>query len=138
MDVAPNQLVSVAASLILLWKTTMQPRSDGFEHAAPSGAAVAHRGAVVGTGMERTVRGIRSNHRCPPGWLVESVDSTRIVVKADKPAGSRDTGVDIYNLVKYQRSIKTLVTISAPSLSSATKSKPVTLSPTVHRPRWAN
>src|SRR5438552_7197271 len=36
--------------------------------------------------------------------IVESVDSTRIVVKADKPSGARDTGVDIYNLVKYQRS----------------------------------
>jgi DNA-directed RNA polymerase subunit beta len=36
--------------------------------------------------------------------LVESVDSTRIVVKADKTSGARDTGVDIYNLVKYQRS----------------------------------
>jgi DNA-directed RNA polymerase subunit beta len=35
---------------------------------------------------------------------VESVDSTRIVVKADRPSGARDTGVDIYNLVKYQRS----------------------------------
>jgi len=36
--------------------------------------------------------------------VVESVDSTRIVIKADKPSGARDTGVDIYNLVKYQRS----------------------------------
>jgi DNA-directed RNA polymerase subunit beta len=36
--------------------------------------------------------------------IVESVDSTRIVVKADKTSGARDTGVDIYNLVKYQRS----------------------------------
>ncbi|MGH7810154.1 MAG: DNA-directed RNA polymerase subunit beta, partial [Candidatus Binatia bacterium] len=34
----------------------------------------------------------------------ESVDSTRIVVKADKTSSPRDTGVDIYNLVKYQRS----------------------------------
>jgi DNA-directed RNA polymerase subunit beta len=36
--------------------------------------------------------------------VIESVDSTRIVVKADKASGPRDTGVDIYNLVKYQRS----------------------------------
>ena len=35
---------------------------------------------------------------------MESVDSTRIVVKADKSSSVRDTGVDIYNLVKYQRS----------------------------------
>jgi DNA-directed RNA polymerase subunit beta len=36
--------------------------------------------------------------------VVESVDSTRIVIKADKTSGVRDTGVDIYNLIKYQRS----------------------------------
>jgi DNA-directed RNA polymerase subunit beta len=36
--------------------------------------------------------------------IVESVDSTRIVVKADKTSSARDTGVDIYNLIKYQRS----------------------------------
>jgi DNA-directed RNA polymerase subunit beta len=37
--------------------------------------------------------------------VVESVDSTRVVVKADKPSREfRDPGVDIYNLVKYQRS----------------------------------
>ena len=59
----------------------------------------------VGTGMERTVArdsGVTIVAR--RDGLVESVDSTRIVVKADKPAGSRDTGVDIYNLIKYQRS----------------------------------
>ena len=37
--------------------------------------------------------------------VVESVDATRIVVRADKPSGGpRDPGVDIYNLIKYQRS----------------------------------
>jgi len=38
-----------------------------------------------------------------PG-TVESVDSRRIVIKAERPSGPRDPGVDIYNLIKYQRS----------------------------------
>jgi DNA-directed RNA polymerase subunit beta len=59
----------------------------------------------VGTGMEKIVArdsGVTVVAR--RDGVVESVDSTRIVVKADKPVGARDTGVDIYNLVKYQRS----------------------------------
>jgi DNA-directed RNA polymerase subunit beta len=36
--------------------------------------------------------------------VVESVDSTRIVIKADAPATHGDAGVDICTLVKYQRS----------------------------------
>jgi DNA-directed RNA polymerase subunit beta len=60
---------------------------------------------LVGTGMEKTVArdsGVTIVAR--RDGVVESVDSTRIVVKADKPSGARDTGVDIYNLIKYQRS----------------------------------
>ena len=60
---------------------------------------------LVGTGMEKTVArdsGVTVVAR--RDGLVESVDSTRIVIKADKTSGPRDTGVDIHNLVKYQRS----------------------------------
>lgn len=59
----------------------------------------------VGTGMEKTVArdsGVTVVAR--RDGIVENVDSTRIVVKADKPSSARDTGVDIYNLIKYQRS----------------------------------
>jgi DNA-directed RNA polymerase subunit beta len=60
---------------------------------------------LVGTGMEKTVaRDSGVTVVAQRDGVVESVDSTRIVVKADKPSGARDTGVDIYNLVKYQRS----------------------------------
>jgi DNA-directed RNA polymerase subunit beta len=60
---------------------------------------------LVGTGMEKTVaRDSGVTVVAQRDGAVESVDSTRIVVKADKPSGPRDTGVDIYNLVKYQRS----------------------------------
>jgi DNA-directed RNA polymerase subunit beta len=59
----------------------------------------------VGTGMEKTVaRDSGVTVVALRDGLVESVDSTRIVIKADKTSGARDTGVDIYNLIKYQRS----------------------------------
>ena len=106
MDVSPNQLVSVAASLIPFLENDDANRalmgSNMQRQAVP---LLRTEAPFVGTGMERTVArdsGVTIVAR--RDGLVENVDSTRIVVKADKPGGSRDTGVDIYNLVKYQRS----------------------------------
>ncbi|HXG51025.1 MAG TPA: DNA-directed RNA polymerase subunit beta [candidate division Zixibacteria bacterium] len=106
MDVSPNQLVSVAASLIPFLENDDANRalmgSNMQRQAVPLLRAEA---PLVGTGMEKTVArdsGVTVVAR--RDGVVESVDSTRIVVKADRPSGPRDTGVDIYNLVKYQRS----------------------------------
>ena len=106
MDVSPNQLVSVAASLIPFLENDDANRalmgSNMQRQAVP---LLRTEAPFVGTGMEKTVArdsGVTCVAR--RDGVVESVDSTRIVVKADKPSGSRDTGVDIYNLVKYQRS----------------------------------
>src|SRR5207247_2445434 len=61
---------------------------------------------LVGTGMERVVArdsGVTVGAR--RDGVVEQVDSARIVVKADRPSqDGRDPGVDIYSMVKYQRS----------------------------------
>jgi DNA-directed RNA polymerase subunit beta len=106
MDVSPNQLVSVAASLIPFLENDDANRalmgSNMQRQAVP---LLRTEAPFVGTGMEKTVArdsGVTIVAR--RDGVVESVDSTRIVVKADKPSGARDTGVDIYNLVKYQRS----------------------------------
>jgi len=106
MDVSPNQLVSVAASLIPFLENDDANRalmgSNMQRQAVP---LLRTEAPFVGTGMEKTVArdsGVTVVAR--RDGQVESVDSTRIVVKADKPSGARDTGVDIYNLVKYQRS----------------------------------
>ena len=106
MDVSPNQLVSVAASLIPFLENDDANRalmgSNMQRQAVP---LLRTEAPFVGTGMEKTVArdsGVTVVAR--RDGVVESVDSTRIVVKADKPSGARDTGVDIYNLVKYQRS----------------------------------
>ncbi len=106
MDVSPNQLVSVAASLIPFLENDDANRalmgSNMQRQAVP---LLRTEAPLVGTGMEKTVArdsGVTVVAR--RDGIVESVDSTRIVIKADKSAGSRDTGVDIHNLVKYQRS----------------------------------
>ncbi len=106
MDVSPNQLVSVAASLIPFLENDDANRalmgSNMQRQAVP---LLRTEAPLVGTGMEKTVArdsGVTIVAR--RDGVVESVDSTRIVVKADKPSGARDTGVDIYNLIKYQRS----------------------------------
>ena len=106
MDVSPNQLVSVAASLIPFLENDDANRalmgSNMQRQAVP---LLRTEAPLVGTGMEKTVArdsGVTVVAR--RDGMVESVDSTRIVIKADKTSGPRDTGVDIYNLVKYQRS----------------------------------
>jgi DNA-directed RNA polymerase subunit beta len=106
MDVSPNQLVSVAASLIPFLENDDANRalmgSNMQRQAVP---LLRTEAPLVGTGMEKVVA--RDSGVTVVGkrdGVIESVDSTRIVVKADKASGARDTGVDIYNLVKYQRS----------------------------------
>ncbi|HWP23952.1 MAG TPA: DNA-directed RNA polymerase subunit beta [Candidatus Binatia bacterium] len=106
MDVSPNQLVSVAASLIPFLENDDANRalmgSNMQRQAVP---LLRTEAPFVGTGMEKVVArdsGVTVVAR--RDGVVESVDSTRIVIKADKTSGARDTGVDIYNLVKYQRS----------------------------------
>jgi DNA-directed RNA polymerase subunit beta len=106
MDVSPNQLVSVAASLIPFLENDDANRalmgSNMQRQAVP---LLRTEAPLVGTGLEKIVaRDSGVTVVAKRDGLVESVDSTRIVVKADKASGVRDTGVDIYNLVKYQRS----------------------------------
>jgi DNA-directed RNA polymerase subunit beta len=61
---------------------------------------------LVGTGLERTVgrdSGVTVIAR--RDGVVESIDAERVVVRAERQSRDpRDAGVDIYNLIKYQRS----------------------------------
>jgi len=107
MDVSPNQLVSVAASLIPFLENDDANRalmgSNMQRQAVP---LLKPDAPLVGTGLEGTVG--RDSGVTVVGkrdGVVESVDAERIVVRADKPTKDlRDAGVDIYNLIKYQRS----------------------------------
>ncbi|TMA30620.1 MAG: DNA-directed RNA polymerase subunit beta, partial [Deltaproteobacteria bacterium] len=107
MDVSPNQLVSVAASLIPFLENDDANRALMGSNMQRQAVPLLRTDApLVGTGMERVVArdsGVTVVAR--RDGIVEQVDSTRIVVKADRPSqDGRDPGVDIYNLIKYQRS----------------------------------
>ena len=107
MDVSPKQIVSVAASLVPFLEHDDANRalmgSNMQRQAVPT--LVAEK-PLVGTGMERVVAtdsGVTAVAK--RGGIVDQVDAGRIVVHVNEdevPAG--DPGVDIYNLVKYQRS----------------------------------
>jgi DNA-directed RNA polymerase subunit beta len=106
MDVSPTQLVSVAAALIPFLEHDDANRalmgSNMQRQAVP---LLRTEAPLVGTGMERVVaRDSGATLVARRGGVVESVDSTRIVLKADAPAAHGDAGVDIYTLTKYQRS----------------------------------
>jgi len=106
MDVAPTQLVSVAAALIPFLEHDDANRalmgSNMQRQAVP---LLRTEAPLVGTGMERVVaRDSGATVVARRNGIVESVDSSRIVIKADAVAGPGDVGVDIYALTKYQRS----------------------------------
>ncbi len=107
MDVSPNQLVSVAASLIPFLENDDANRalmgSNMQRQAVP---LLTTEAPLVGTGMEEVVAtdsGVTVVAK--RDGIVDSVDATRLVIKAtDFTEGDLDPGVDIYNLIKYQRS----------------------------------
>ena len=103
MDVSPNQLVSVAASLIPFLEHDDANRalmgSNMQRQAVP---CVRTHAPIAGTGIEGRVA--RDSGVCvvaQQDGVVESVDATRIVVKAEGLAGAFP---DIYRLNKFQRS----------------------------------
>ena len=107
IDVAPSQIVSVAASLIPFLEHDDANRalmgSNMQRQAVPT---IRSEKPLVGTGMERTVAvdsGVALTAR--RGGKVESVDAARIVVRVyEAEVTGSETGVDIYNLTKYTRS----------------------------------
>ncbi|MBU0943829.1 MAG: DNA-directed RNA polymerase subunit beta [Proteobacteria bacterium] len=107
MDIAPNQLVSVAASLIPFLENDDANRalmgSNMQRQAVP---LMVNAAPLVGTGMERYVA--RDSGACllaADDGVVEEVDSNRIVVRYDNPGvDGFDTGVGVYRLGKYKKS----------------------------------
>lgn len=107
MDVAPGQIVSVAASLIPFLEHDDANRAlMGANMQRQAVPCLRAEKAVVGTGIERTVAvdsGTVVTAR--RGGVVDYVDSSRIVVRVhDEEAAAGEVGVDIYNLTKYTRS----------------------------------
>ena len=107
MDVSPQQAFSVAASLIPFLEHDDANRalmgSNMMRQAVPT---LQSDKPLVGTGVERLVA--RDSGSCVTsirGGTVESIDASRIVIRVnEKEIKPGDSGVDIYNLIKYMRS----------------------------------
>src|SRR5690554_4086313 len=106
MDVSPKQMVSVAAALIPFLENDDANRalmgSNMQRQAVPLVRAEA---PFVGTGMEPVVAsdsGAAIGAR--RGGVVDQVDATRIVIRATEDLDPAKSGVDIYRLMKFQRS----------------------------------
>lgn len=102
MDVSPKQVVGISAALIPFLENDDANRalmgSNMQRQAVPLLKPTA---PVVGTGMEFVAaRDSGALVLAKRSGRVESVDSSRIVVRAD----GREGGIDIYNLIKFQRS----------------------------------
>ncbi|MEZ0312540.1 MAG: DNA-directed RNA polymerase subunit beta [Myxococcota bacterium] len=108
MDVSPKQLVSVATSLIPFLENDDANRalmgSNMQRQAVP---LLRTEAPLVGTGMEKNVaRDSGVTIIAKRDGTVDAVDAIRVVIKADTDEGATDVAaeVDIYNLLKYQRS----------------------------------
>jgi DNA-directed RNA polymerase subunit beta len=104
MDVAPNQMVSVAAALVPFLEHDDANRAVmGANMQRQAVPCICSEAPLVGTGMERRVAidsGVCLVARRE--GQVESVDAERIVVRAT--SGRGDEVPDIYQLTKFQRS----------------------------------
>ena len=106
IDVSPKQLVSVAAALIPFLENDDANRalmgSNMQRQAVPLITAEA---PFVGTGMEEVVaRDSGAAIAARRTGVVDQVDATRIVIRATEETDPSKSGVDIYNLRKFQRS----------------------------------
>ena len=107
MDVSPQQIISIAASLIPFLEHDDANRalmgSNMQRQAVPTLRADK---PLVGTGIERTVAvdsGVTVVAK--RGGVVDKVDASRIVIKVnEEEMVPGEAGIDIYNLVKYTRS----------------------------------
>ncbi len=107
MDVAPNQMVSIAASLIPFLENDDANRalmgSNMQRQAVP---LLRNSAPLVGTGMEKYVA--RDSGACllaAGSGVVEEADANRVVIRYDEPGTDGfETGIGVYRLLKYKKS----------------------------------
>ncbi len=107
MDIAPNQLISVAASLVPFLENDDANRALMGSNMQRQAVPLLKTSApLVGTGMEKYVA--RDSGACllaGGDGVVEEADSNRIVVRYDAPGtDGYDTGIAVYRLEKYKKS----------------------------------
>ncbi|MEE9384193.1 MAG: DNA-directed RNA polymerase subunit beta [Nannocystaceae bacterium] len=129
MDVSPNQLVSVAASLIPFLEHDDANRalmgSNMQRQAVP---CIRTAAPLIGTGMEAHVaRDSGTTAVAERDGIVEQVDGSRIVVRPvagrDEQRGILGAKPDIYNLVKFRRSNQNTALNQKPIVSEGDRVK---------------
>ena len=106
MDVSPQQLVSVASSLIPFLENDDANRalmgSNMMRQAVP---LIKPKAPLVGTGMEYTVaKDSGSTLVAKREGIVDQLDANRIVIRVTDKKDNSLNKIDIYNLLKFQRS----------------------------------
>ncbi len=106
MDVSPQQLVSVASSLIPFLENDDANRalmgSNMMRQAVP---LIKPKAPLVGTGMEYTVANDSgSTIVAKREGIVDQLDAQRIVIRITDKNDKSLNKIDIYNLAKFQRS----------------------------------
>jgi len=107
MDVSPKQLVSVATSLVPFLENDDANRALMGSNMQRQAVPLLKTDApLIGTGMEAIVaRDSGVTVVAKRSGVVEDVDASRIVIRADEDGQKEDDpGVDIYTLIKYKRS----------------------------------
>ena len=107
MDVAPSQIVSVAASMIPFLEHDDANRAlMGANMQRQAVPCLRPEYPFVGTGMERTVaEDSKTAVQARRGGIVDYVDANRVVIRVnDEESVAGEVGVDIYNLQKFTRS----------------------------------
>ena len=105
MDVSPGQLVSIASSLIPFLEHDDANRAlMGANMQRQAVPLMRAKAPLVGTGVEKLVaRDSVTSVVCRADGVVEEVDAGRIVVRLFHKTGKLGASVDIYNLIKYQK-----------------------------------
>ncbi|HXT06600.1 MAG TPA: DNA-directed RNA polymerase subunit beta [Roseiarcus sp.] len=106
MDVSPKQLVSVAAALIPFLENDDANRALMGSNMQRQAVPLLRSDApLVGTGMEAVVaRDSGAAISARRAGVIDQVDATRIVVRATGETDPTKPAVDIYRLMKFQRS----------------------------------
>ncbi len=106
IDVSPKQILSVAAALIPFVENDDASRALMGANMQRQAVPLIHPQApLIGTGMELSVaRDSGALVIAQRGGVVDQVDATRIVIRTDGEPSSENSGVDIYNLMKFQKS----------------------------------
>ena len=129
MDVSPQQLVSVASSLIPFLENDDANRalmgSNMMRQAVP---LIKPKAPLVGTGMEYTVaKDSGSTLIARREGIVDQLDANRIVIRVTDKKDNSLNKIDIYNLQKFQRSNQNTCINQRPLVNVGDKVKKIKL-----------